>query len=165
MKLDRLQRALQTGNWGQAADILGLLVAGADPHPSMMYNYGKVLIELGRMAQAQAMLRRAVQAMPGHSAAWFELGRVALSAEDFETSFEAFSRALDLEPTTPMRGAIWDGLGCDWGGLAQRRRPGAGCVAIPRRTGPCTGLRRRLARPTRRTCGGTCWIPTRTRRR
>ena len=39
MKLDRLQRALQTGNWGQAADILGLLVAGADPHPSMMYNY------------------------------------------------------------------------------------------------------------------------------
>ena len=99
MKLDRLQRALQTGNWGQAADILTPLVAGADPHPSMMYNYGKVLFELGRMAQAQAMLRRTVQVMPEHSAAWFELGRAALSAEDFETGFEAFSRALDLEPT------------------------------------------------------------------
>lgn len=97
MNIEQLQRAIQAANWEGAAEILAPLVAGPNPHPSMTYNYGKILIELGQMADAQAMLHRTVQAMPDHTAAWFELGRAALAQEDFETAFKAFGRALELE--------------------------------------------------------------------
>lgn len=64
----------------------------------MLYNHGKVLMEMGRMQAAAELLHRAVSAAPDHAAAWFELGRSALLQEDFITSFTGFSRALELTP-------------------------------------------------------------------
>ena len=98
MDIQRLQKALANGDWAGADVMLTPVTAGADAHPSLLYNHGKVLMELGRMQAAADLLNRAVQTAPGHAAAWFELGRAAVSQEDFATAFTGFSRALDLAP-------------------------------------------------------------------
>ena len=98
MDPQHLAHSLQTGAWHEADRLLAPLTGADTAHPSMLYNHGKVLMELGRMAEARVLLQRAVRALPGHAAAWFELGRAALAVEDFPTAFEAFSRALELEP-------------------------------------------------------------------
>lgn len=98
MNAQRLQGLLQAKDWMGAARLLEPMVRGARAHPSLMYNYGKVLIELARYSEAVEQLSRVVEAAPGHDAAWFELGRAALETEDFETAFTAFSRALTLVP-------------------------------------------------------------------
>ena len=55
-------------------------------------------MELARHEEAVEHLRRAVEAAPGHDAAWFVLGRSALSIKDFRTAFVAFSRAWSRVP-------------------------------------------------------------------
>ena len=98
MDIHRLQKALAQGDWAQADAVLAPVTAEAGAHPSMLYNHGKVLMELGQMAAAAELLQRTVRAAPGHAAAWFELGRAALLQEDFATAFAGFSRALELTP-------------------------------------------------------------------
>jgi len=98
MDIHNLQKALANGNWAEADAVLAPATAAADAHPSLLYNHGKVLMELGQMEAAAGLLQRAIRAAPGHAAAWFELGRVVLSQEDFTTAFTAFSRALELTP-------------------------------------------------------------------
>ncbi|SHL81803.1 Tetratricopeptide repeat-containing protein [Roseovarius litoreus] len=98
MMVERIQALLQAGDWVGAAAMLAPLVEGPRSHPSLIYNYGKVLIELGRFPEAILQLKRVTEVAPGHDAAWFELGRAALGVEDFETAFTAFSRALTLVP-------------------------------------------------------------------
>lgn len=98
MDFQGLQKALAGGDWAKADAVLAPVTAAADAHPSMLYNHGKVLMELGRMEAAAGLLHRTVRTAPGHEAAWFELGRVAMSQEDFATAFTAFSRVLELTP-------------------------------------------------------------------
>lgn len=98
MNLQELQAALTTGDWQRAERLLAPLARGREAHPSLLYNYGKVLIELGKAGRAAEALRRAVEAEPGHGNAWFELGRAALMSENFATAREAFGQALFLAP-------------------------------------------------------------------
>lgn len=78
--------------------MLAPVALAADAHPSLIYNHGKVLLELARFDQALEQLRRAVQAAPRHDAAWFELGRAALEIEDLPTALDAFGMAWALVP-------------------------------------------------------------------
>jgi len=98
MDVQRLQSALASSDWAQADEVLAPVTAGADAHSSLLYNHGKVLMELGRMQAAAGLLHRAVQTAPDHAEAWFELGRTAVALEDFATAFTGFSHALDLAP-------------------------------------------------------------------
>lgn len=98
MDVQKLQNALVEGAWHDAEALLASVTETSDAHPSMLYNHGKVLMELAQMDQAVSLLRRAVRAAPGHAEAWFELGRAALALEDFGTAFEGFSNALNLTP-------------------------------------------------------------------
>lgn len=98
MDVQRLQKALATGDWAAADAVLAPVTAADDAHASLLYNHGKVLMEMGRIAAAADLLHRTVQVASSHQAAWFELGRVALMQEDFTTAFSGFSRALDLNP-------------------------------------------------------------------
>lgn len=98
MDFQKLKTALERGDWVDADAVLAPATAAVDAHPSMLYNHGKVLMELGRLGAAADQLHRTVQAAPDHAAAWFELGRVALLQEDFTTAFNGFSQALDLTP-------------------------------------------------------------------
>ena len=98
MTLQELHAALVTGDWQKAERLLAPQARRRGAHPSLLYNYGKVLIELGRAGEASAALRRLVAAEPGHGNAWFELGRAALMGEDFAAALEAFGQALSLAP-------------------------------------------------------------------
>lgn len=98
MDIHRLQKALTQGDWAQADALLAPVTAKAEAHPSMLYNHGKVRMELGQMAAASELLHRTVRSAPGHAEAWFELGRAALLQEDFATAFTGFLHALELTP-------------------------------------------------------------------
>lgn len=93
-----IQDALVNGDWATAERLLAPYVSGPGAHPSLLYNYGKVLIELARTEDAVAALSKTVAAAPGYANAWFELGRAALACEAFETAYEGFERALELAP-------------------------------------------------------------------
>lgn len=99
MELQHLNTALAQGDWRAANALLAPLTKAATAHPSLLYNHGKVLMELGRHAEAVACLKRAVKAAPGHAAAWFELGRAAIETGDLATACDGFDRALTLDPS------------------------------------------------------------------
>lgn len=98
MDIAALQKALTTGDWAMAERLLAPAVSAPGAHPSLVYNYGKVLLEQGRGVEAAQALRRVVQAAPEHANAWFELGRAALLADDLAQAEEAFGKALALAP-------------------------------------------------------------------
>ena len=98
MRLEPLTEMLVAGDWAGAEALLAPLAARPGAHPSLVYNWGKVLIELDRTREAVVALRRVVAATPERGSAWFELGRAALWHEDFVTGFEGFQAALALDP-------------------------------------------------------------------
>ncbi len=98
MNLAALQQALGTGQWSQAERMLRPVASQAGAPAPMLYNYGKVLLELGRPSDAVRSLRKAVTQAPTHGNAWFELGRAALLAQDLHTAAEAFDKALRCDP-------------------------------------------------------------------
>lgn len=128
MTLQQLQAALINGDWPAAERLLAPQARRPGAHPSLLYNYGKVLIELGQAKAAVEALRRAVEADPSHGNAWFELGRAALMLEDFAAALEAFGQALSLAPgdadarrnlgRVALRLGIWELAEKAWGPLA-----------------------------------------------
>lgn len=127
MPLQQLQTALINGDWPAAERLLAPQASRPGAHPSLLYNYGKVLLERGKAEDAAAALRRAVAADPRHGNAWFELGRAALLQEDFATARDAFERALSLDPAdedarrnlgrVALRTGAWDLAARAWGPL------------------------------------------------
>lgn len=101
MRLDMLNSALARRDWHGAEALLAPLTRPADAHPSLLYNRGKVLMELGRHADAVCCLRRAVTSAPKHAAAWFELGRAAVETGDLATALTGFDHARALDPSDP----------------------------------------------------------------
>jgi len=99
MDMMALQRALRVADWSAAERIMQTAARRTDAQLSILYNYGKVLFELGRAADAVQCLTRAVNALPSHGNAWFELGRAAIAAQDLRLAQDAFTRALELCPT------------------------------------------------------------------
>lgn len=98
MESGRLNTLLSRADWAGAAALLAPVATQDGAHPSLIYNYGKVLMEMGCPKAAAQTLRRAVAAAPRHDAAWFELGRAALAHEDFTTALDAFASAWTLVP-------------------------------------------------------------------
>jgi tetratricopeptide (TPR) repeat protein len=99
MGLDQLNSALARGDWQSAQAILAPLTQGAGAHPSLIYNHGKVLMELGRHAEAIDCFTRSLTSAPDHAAAWFELGRAAVEVGDMATALTGFDHALTLDPS------------------------------------------------------------------
>ncbi|MEP3633621.1 MAG: tetratricopeptide repeat protein [Shimia thalassica] len=99
MNTEHLNLALTRGDWPLAAALLAPLTRGQNAHPSLLYNHGKVLVELGHHCEAMQLFHRCVARAPGHAAAWFEMGRTALSLEELETGFDAFSKVVSLDKT------------------------------------------------------------------
>lgn len=98
MGLEKLAEILIAGDWAGAEALLEPLAVRPDAHPSLVYNWGKVLIELDRPGEAARALRRVVAADPTHVNGWFELGRAAVLREDYETAYDAFEQAHVIDP-------------------------------------------------------------------
>ncbi len=62
---------------------------------------GGVLLALGRLPEATAELRKAVELDPLSTPSWTFLGRAQLSARDFSTARGSLGRVLELNPDAP----------------------------------------------------------------
>ena len=127
MELDHLNSALARGDWQNAEAILARLTQGAGAHPALIYNHGKVLMELGRHSDAIDRFQRTLAAAPDHAAAWFELGRAAIAVGDLATALTGFDHALTLDPSdrdarrnlgrVALRLGRYEAAGTAWAGL------------------------------------------------
>lgn len=66
--------------------------------PTLLW-LSRTLIELGSVAEAQALLVRAQSGAPRETAVLAELGQVALAQRDYQRAASFFSEALALDPT------------------------------------------------------------------
>lgn len=153
MDLQKLQTALINGDWPTAERLLAPQARHPGAHPSLLYNYGKVLLELGQPQGAAAALKRVVAADPRHGNAWFELGRAALMREDFATALEAFAHALSLDPgdedarrnlgRVSLRTGAWGLAAQAWGPLEGDAEADIALYRIAAETGAADAGRRR----------------------
>lgn len=70
---------------------------------SALASMGTANLALGRLGQAERLLRRAVEADPAHAAAWNNLGVVLLETGREREAEAAFARALSMRETEPVR--------------------------------------------------------------
>ncbi|CUH67341.1 hypothetical protein TG4357_02950 [Thalassovita gelatinovora] len=78
MDVTALQNALATGDWALAESILAPVAAEKNAHPSLLYNYGKVLLELRRI--------NAWLLSPNDLDACRNLGRVAIRCGNYSAA-------------------------------------------------------------------------------
>lgn len=67
------------------------------------FRLGELLPQLGKMAEAQAMLTQAAARRPFLSDPWVELGKIHITQGKLEWALEDFSHARKLRPTDPER--------------------------------------------------------------
>lgn len=67
-----------------------------------MLELGQMLAQAGRMDEARASLRAAVERHPGSPDAWYALGMVEYQARDDSAARDAFEHALDCAPGQPV---------------------------------------------------------------
>ena len=68
-------------------------------HPTLHFDLGNVLFQLGRQVAARAAFERATQLDPNFAMAWHNLGSIAAHRGDWSFAEEALRRALQLVPT------------------------------------------------------------------
>ena len=93
-----LPALLAAEDWDGAERLLRRAAKARTAPAEVHYNLAKVLMENGKAAQAGQWFRRAVAARPDYAAAWFEMGRWALVADDLPLAFRAFQKASKLAP-------------------------------------------------------------------
>lgn len=98
MDVQQLTTALAKGDWRAADRMLAPHTRQTRAHPSLLFNHGKVKLELARFHDAITLLQRCVEAAPTHAGAWFELARAALEVNAPDTALEGFEQALLLDP-------------------------------------------------------------------
>lgn len=100
----KIQLALlltETGHGKEAAQILAP-IAGTSASAEVLNGYGIALADEGRVEDAVAAFRRALQIDPNHAPALQNLGIVALRLNDVRAAEDNLSRALQLNPRLPL---------------------------------------------------------------
>ncbi len=105
------------------------------------FNRGNLLYDIGRIDEAVAAYRRALELEPRDAAAWARLGAAYYDQGDTDAALECYGRALDIQPDYPAarrsRGVIWLARGefvRGWAELEYRLE--CGDSATPTITGP-----------------------------
>jgi TolB-like protein/Tfp pilus assembly protein PilF len=70
-----------------------------DPrHPGVPDSYARLLIGQGKLAEAIAMLRQAIERSPLDAGEWGQLGRILNANGDFAAARQALDRSLEINP-------------------------------------------------------------------
>ena len=79
------------------------------PFPPAFYELGKLLRLQHRFAEAEAVLKRGMEAVPGVAEFPLALGRVLLERGDMEGAKGAFAKALAIAPghTAALQGLVY----------------------------------------------------------
>ena len=86
---------------GRLEEALALALDGVAHHPSYAGGrlaLGRVFLDLGRVREAAGQFDVAIAASPGGASAWRLLGEARSRLRDRSAAFEAFARALALDP-------------------------------------------------------------------
>lgn len=105
--------AMGRGDMDQALEWLEQATR-ADPEQRPRFRHALTLIALRRHAEARAVLRELTERFPNHAAAWYQLGRLSVLAEDhIDEGLAALERYLDTVrwPTDPAPAAAWWRMG------------------------------------------------------
>ncbi len=155
MGLENLTERLIAEDWAGAEALLAPHASAPDAHPSLVYNWGKVLIELDRPGEAARALRRVVAADPTHVNGWFELGRAAIMRDDYETAYHAFEQAHLIDPDdadatrnfarVALRLGYWDQARIAWEGLMPDQEAEIALYRVAAETRAKDAARRRAA--------------------
>lgn len=96
--LANLPTLISSQNWPAAIKLLRREASKPDAGADIFYNLGKVLEADGKWLQSGEWFQKAVDRRSGYQVAWFELGRWAVDQRDLRRAFDAFMKAVDLEP-------------------------------------------------------------------
>src|SRR6267142_1772918 len=88
----------QRGDLGSALEWIGKAVGVDSQNAAYRFNFGKILLQLGRTREACGALERAASLDPGYTEAHNELGLALGEAGSFDAAEAAFRKALSLEP-------------------------------------------------------------------
>jgi Tfp pilus assembly protein PilF len=95
---DHAMSLLRKGSHRQADPILHSLHARYPDDPQILYNYGMLLSDQGRLEVATAMLGHLVEVAPEHFNGWTALGVALSRAGQKPGALKAFQRALQIDP-------------------------------------------------------------------
>lgn len=83
-------------------------VEQAGDNPRMLYNYGTIMVQNGRPAEAAEYFARAISLRPEVFFYWNDYGSVLISLGDYRRAQQALERAVGLKPDSPD---AWYNLG------------------------------------------------------
>lgn len=99
----KIQLALLLTETGKAADAAAIFASmAALDDPDALNGYGIALADQGRVGEAVAQFRRALEIDPNSAPALQNLGIVALRGNDLRAAEEYLNRALALNPRLPL---------------------------------------------------------------
>jgi predicted O-linked N-acetylglucosamine transferase (SPINDLY family) len=91
--------ALQSGDPGEAADLIEHAIGIDADNPVYRYNLGLALRRAGRLDEAAASYREAIARRPDYPEALYNLGSVLAALGSFEEAIPCFRRVLAINPT------------------------------------------------------------------
>ena len=89
---------LKRGHYRDADPLLHSLHVRYPDDERVLFNYGMMLSDQGRLEEARNLLEHLVEVAPDHSAGWTALGVARSRSGDKEGALKASRRALELEP-------------------------------------------------------------------
>jgi Flp pilus assembly protein TadD len=95
---DHALSLLKKGNYREADPILHSLHARYPDDEKVLFNYGMMLSDQGRLDVACRLLGRFVQIVPDDAPGWTALGVALARSDDKPEALKAFRRALQLDP-------------------------------------------------------------------
>ncbi len=96
--LDQALALLKRGHYREAEPLLQSLHARFPDDQDVLFNYGMMLSDQGRLDAACRLLEHLVELAPGHSHGWTALGVARSRRRDAPAALEAFQTALRLDP-------------------------------------------------------------------
>ena len=95
---ERCLGLLKQGNYREAEPLLHSLHARFPDDQEVLFNYGMMFSDQGRLDQACRLLEQLVELAPGHSPGWTALGVAHARNRDKQRGLAAFQTALQLDP-------------------------------------------------------------------
>ena len=105
--------------WADNVSLFGAAVEAVPNSVKAHFNYGTFLREQGRIPEAEAQWRRALEIFPDHVESLGDLGSVYFTRDEFEKARVCWERAVKVDPNSA---SSWYNLGMLYGKTGDRGR-------------------------------------------
>jgi tetratricopeptide (TPR) repeat protein len=101
--LSQAAACTKRGETGQAERLIRTLLAREPQHAGALYELGRISYRAGNKTAAADCLRKAIASQPDNGQFYNELAFVLIGLGDRQQAYRTFIRALEINPTTPIR--------------------------------------------------------------